>query len=400
MFLNRCVVLGVTGGIAAYKAASLVRLLSKENADVHVIMTKNATKFITPLTLETLSTNKVIKDTFEEKDNYDILHVSLAKSADILLVAPATANFIAKVASGIADDMLSTTFLAAKCIKIIAPAMNEDMYLDKCTQENIEKLKNSGVIVLNTGKGHLACGEEGRGRMLEPEDILNAAKQAFLSRNEAAGINILVNAGPTREYIDPIRFISSPSSGKMGYALAEAAADLGAKVTLVSGPVSIPAPRRVKMINVVSASEMYNKCFLEFEDADIVIASAAVSDYTPKEVHNKKVKKAGELDIAFVRTKDILRDMGQKKGNKMLVGFAAETHDVLNYALSKLDEKNLDMVCLNDISKSGIGFGSDNNHVIMCLKDGSKIDLGLLTKKETAKLILEKVISLYTQMHK
>lgn len=399
MFKNRCVVVGVTGGIAAFIAASLVSALKKQGANVHVIMTKNATEFITPLTFEVLSANPVITDTFDRSAPWEVEHVSLAEKADIFIVAPATANFLGKAASGVADDMLLTTLLAATCPVAVAPAMNRNMYADETVQSNIKALRQKGFFVMDTGYGALACGDTGEGRMREPEDIIKFAEEVFGNHYDLAGLNILVTAGPTREKLDPVRFISSPSTGKMGYAVARDAVDRGASVTLVSGPVSITPPAKALTVNVESAEEMHEAVLKYFDTADIVIKTAAVADYRPKNPAPQKIKKGLDMTLELVRTPDILKELGQKKTRQILVGFAAETQELEAYAVQKIKEKNLDMIAANDLTEAGAGFAADTNHIVLYFKDGSKADLGMLSKEKTAHKILDTALALYIKTH-
>ena len=350
--MPRTAVVGVTGGIAAYKTATLVSTLKKRGFDVHVIMTDNAQKFLSALTFETLSGNAAITDTFKREDTYDVKHVSLAKKADVFIVAPATANVIAKIAAGVADDMLTTTLLAAQCPIIIAPAMNTAMYEDAATQDNIASLKKRGYYVMDTDEGVLACRDTGPGRMKEPEDILAYMDSVLASLRDMHGIRMLISAGPTREAIDPVRFLSNRSSGKMGYALAQAAIDRGADVTLVSGPVSIAPPDKASTVGVTTADEMYDAMTARADDADIIVMAAAVADYRPDVAAAQKIKKSGDMTLKLVRTRDILKQLGtQKKEGQLLVGFAAETHDFELNAENKLSSKNLDMIALNDVSR-------------------------------------------------
>lgn len=396
MFKNRSVVIGVTGGIAAYKIGYLTSMFKKSEAEVHVIMTKNACEFVAPKTFEVLSGNPVVTDTFERTSEFNVEHVALAKKADLFIVAPATANFIAKAANGIADDMLTTTFVAAKCPKIVVPAMNTQMYEDSTVFKNIETLKNNGVFVMETNTGTLACGDEGAGRMKEPDEIFGFAKEAYKNEYDLSGIHFLITAGPTREYLDPVRFISSPSSGKMGYAIADAAAKRGAAVTLISGPVCIEAPQKVLLIKVVSAEEMYEECISRFDSSDIIIKTAAVSDYTPKETSKQKQKKGKDgITVELKRTKDILFELGQQKKNQILVGFAAETQNVEEYAKAKLKEKNADLIFANDVSEKNAGFGFDTNHLIAYSHTQKPLDLGIATKAECAEKVIELALKLY-----
>lgn len=390
--MPKTVIVGVSGGIAAYKSAYLVSALTKRGFDVHVIMTSNACKFVSALTFETISGNAAITDTFENNNTYEVTHVSLAKKADMFIIAPATANVLAKIASGIADDMLTTTLLAAKCPVIFAPAMNTAMYEDAATQNNISKLKSLGYHVMDTGIGMLACRDEGAGRMKEPDEIIAYADTVFESLYDMHGINVLISAGPTREAIDPVRYLSNNSSGKMGYSLAEAAINRGADVTLVSGPVSLDAADKAQMVYVTSAKSMAQAMQSHAQDADIIISCAAVADYTPKTLSQTKIKKSGDMSIELVRTKDILAGLGKtKKANQTLVGFAAETNNFEQNAKTKLISKNLDIIALNDVSRSGEGFGADTNNIKLFFKNGQEKDLGTDTKKSLARLIINSI---------
>ncbi len=385
------VVLGVCGGIAAYKSAMLVSLLKKAGMDVHVVMTKNACQFVSELTFETLSANAVTTDTFSRNTPHDVWHISLAKRADITIIAPATANIIAKSANGMADDFLSTYLLATKSKLIFAPAMNTAMFEHSATQHNLDILRQRGCEIMLAQDGLLACGDTGKGRMAEPEDILSLALKLSAQNLDLAGKNILVTAGPTVEAIDEVRFLTNRSTGKMGYAIAQCAAKRGANVTLISGPVNIQAPEVSRFISVKSAQEMYEQAICAYSQADIVIKTAAVADYTPKSYISGKMEKSGDLSLELVRTKDILAEMGKLKQHQILVGFAAQTHNLEEYAKQKLAKKNLDMICANDVSKADIGFGSDNNSVLIIKKDGSKISTGNRTKFQVADAILDEV---------
>jgi phosphopantothenoylcysteine decarboxylase/phosphopantothenate--cysteine ligase len=395
----RSVVLGVSGGIAAYKAAYLTSILKKQGYDVYVILTENAQEFITPLTFETLSGNEAITDTFKRTDTFDVKHVSLAKKADMFIVAPATANVIGKVASGIADDMLTTTLMAAECPVIFAPAMNTAMYMDPALQNNISVLKSRGYYVMDTGEGVLACGDTGAGRMKEPNEIAEYAESVLKSLYDMHGINVLISAGPTREQIDPVRYLSNNSSGKMGYAIAEAAIERGANVTLISGPVALEPPMKASVVNVTSAKEMGEQMFSLSESADIIIMSAAVADYAPEHYCDQKIKKGADMTLSLVRTTDILKELGiRKKPSQVLMGFAAETQDWENNAVKKLNSKNLDIIALNDVSRQGEGFGSDDNNIKLFYKDGKTADLGSDSKKRLAQSIVQEVYGLFTAM--
>ncbi len=390
--MSKTVVVGVSGGIAAYKSAYLTSALVKKGYDVHVIMTKNAQEFVSALTFETISGNAAITDTFERNDEYDVSHVALAKKADMFIVAPATANILGKVAAGIADDMLTTTIMAARCPVVFAPAMNTAMYEDAATQNSIKVLSTRGYHVMDTGVGMLACRDEGAGRMKEPDEIIEYAEKVFESLYDMHGLNVLVSAGPTVEDIDPVRFLSNRSTGKMGYAIAEAAIERGATVTLVSGPVCLDAVKKANMVYVRSAAEMHKSMTELAKVSDIIIMCAAVADYTPQETAEFKIKKGEDMTIKLVRTKDILKDIGEiKASEQILVGFAAETNDFETNAKSKLIKKNLDIIALNDVLKEGEGFGADSNNIKLFFREGNETDLGSGSKKELAKQIVSSV---------
>ena len=397
--MPRTVVVGVSGGIAAYKTAHLVSALKKQGYDVHVLMTKGALQFVSSLTFETLSGNAVLTDPFERKGEYNVQHVALAKKADMIIVAPATADIIARAAAGIADDMLTTTLLAARCPVVYAPAMNEVMYLDPATQDNIALLKRRGAFVMDTGEGFLACGDVGPGRMREPDEILEYAHSVWASLMDMHGVRVLISAGPTREMIDPVRFLSNRSSGKMGYALAQAAVDAGADVTLVSGPVAIPPVSKARMVDIISAADMEREMTALAGAADIIIMAAAVADYTPKEYQEQKIKKSGDMALELVRTTDILQELGKiKKNGQILMGFAAETQNFEENALSKLSAKNLDVIALNDVSQEGEGFEASRNNVRLFFRDGQLKDLGSDEKTLLARHIIEELKNLYRQL--
>ena len=386
---NKCIVVGVTAGIAAYKICQLVSSLKKQGNEVHVIMTKEAEKFVTPLTFQTLSNQKVITDMFTVDYTPDVHHVSLAKKADLFVVAPATANIIAKIAHGIADDMLTTTFLAATCPKLIIPAMNTNMLNNPITQDNIATCKKYGMHIMCSGAGYLACGDGGKGRLPEPEEIEDAIASIVETDRYLNGRHVVITAGATQEEIDPVRYITNHSTGKMGYALAKEARNAGAMVTLISGKSNLPQPYGVEVINVISAEDMANCVVNNFEKADVVIMSAAVADYTPLEKADHKIKKAdGDLSITLKRTQDILLTIGKKKReNQVVIGFAMETENLLENAAKKLQEKNADYIIANSIREPGAGFGVDTN-IVKIISPTSVEDLGLLSKDETAKEIL------------
>ena len=386
---NKCIVVGVTAGIAAYKICQLVSSLKKQGNEVHVIMTKEAEKFVTPLTFQTLSNQKVITDMFTVDYTPDVHHVSLAKKADLFVVAPATANIIAKIAHGIADDMLTTTFLAATCPKLIVPAMNTNMLNNPITQDNIATCKKYGMHIMCSGAGYLACGDVGEGRLPEPEEIEDAIASIVETDRYLNGRHVVITAGATQEEIDPVRYITNHSTGKMGYALAKEARNAGAMVTLISGKSNLPQPYGVEVINVISAEDMANCVVNNFEKADVVIMSAAVADYTPLEKADHKIKKAdGDLSITLKRTQDILLTIGKKKReDQVVIGFAMETENLLENAAKKLQEKNADYIIANSIREPGAGFGVDTN-IVKIISPTSVEDLGLLSKDETAKEIL------------
>jgi phosphopantothenoylcysteine decarboxylase/phosphopantothenate--cysteine ligase len=389
------VVLGVTGCIGAYKACEVLRELQRRGADVHVAMTAAATRFVTPMTFEALSRHPVFHDQWAPGANADIRHISLADEADLLLVAPATANILGKLARGIADDALSTLYLATRAPVLVAPAMNVNMFEHPAVQENLATLRARGVGVVEPGTGYLACGWLGKGRLAEVGEIVDAAMAALARRRDLEGETVLVTAGPTVEDIDPVRFVSNRSSGKMGYRLAEAARDRGAKVILVSGPTSLPAPQGVEVVAVRSADEMQRAVTERVGPATVVVAAAAVSDYRPAAVSASKVKKAeGGIALELVRTPDILKGLGEAKGGRVLVGFAAETEDLVANARKKLEAKNLDLVVANEVTEAGAGFGSDTNSVVLLRRDGSRLDVPLASKREVAERILDEVRAL------
>ena len=386
---NKCIVVGVTAGIAAYKICQLVSSLKKQGNEVHVIMTKEAEKFVTPLTFQTLSSQKVITDMFTVDYTPDVHHISLAKKADLFVVAPATANIIAKIAHGIADDMLTTTFLASTCPKMIVPAMNTNMLNNPITQDNIATCQKYGMHIMCSGAGYLACGDVGAGRLPEPEEIEDAIASLVETDRYLQGRHVVITAGATQEEIDPVRYITNHSTGKMGYALAKEARNAGAKVTLISGKTNLPQPYGVDVVNVISAADMRECVVNNFEKADDVIMSAAVADYMPIEKADHKIKKAeGDLSIALKRTQDILLTIGKKKReDQVVIGFAMETENLLENAAKKLQEKNANYIIANSIREPGAGFGVDTN-IVKIISPTSVEDLGLLSKDDTAKEIL------------
>ncbi|WP_088533603.1 bifunctional phosphopantothenoylcysteine decarboxylase/phosphopantothenate--cysteine ligase CoaBC [Geobacter sp. DSM 9736] len=394
MLKGKKIVLGVTGGIAAYKSVELLRLLTKAGADVHVIMTRSATEFVTPLTFQTLSMNPVNTELFNLISEREIGHISLADRADLFIIAPATANVIGKLAGGIADDMLTTTVMATKAPVLIAPAMNVNMYRNPIYRENEEKLKKHGYFFVEPVRGMLACGWEGEGKLQDPKEIFEAAMDA-LSVKDLAGEKILVTAGPTREEIDPVRFISNYSSGKMGYAIARAARRRGAAVTLITGPSSVQKPCGMESVSVVSAGQMRDEVISRAKGSTVIVMAAAVADYRPAARSGDKIKKNGETQqLELVKNSDILAELGRGKNGQLLVGFAAETENLLGNASRKLQEKNLDLLVANDVSADGAGFDIDTNIVKLLFKDGRVEDLPLMTKAEVADQILDRVAAL------
>lgn len=389
---NKTVVLGVTGSIAAYKIASLASSLVKKGANVHVIMTQNATNFINPITFESLTGRKCLIDTFDRNFEFQVEHVSLAKQADVFMVAPASANVIGKIAGGIADDMLTTTIMACKAPKIISPAMNTNMFENPIVQDNIQKLKDYGYEVIDPASGYLACGDTGAGKMPDPEVLENYIMKAIAKEKDMSGKKVLITAGATMEKIDPVRFISNHSTGKMGYALAKMAMLRGADVTLVTGKTNIPKPDFVKIIEAESAKEMFEAVDDIFESQDIAIMSAAVADYRPKTVAEEKIKKKdGESVIELERTEDILATMAARKKNQIVCGFSMETENMLENSKAKLEKKNLDMICANNLKVVGAGFGTDTNVVTLITKDSVE-ELPLMSKEEVAEEILNRIM--------
>ncbi len=394
MLKGKCVVLGVTGSIAAYKIASLASALVKLHVEVHVIMTKNATNFINPITFETLTSHKCLVDTFDRNFEYSVEHVSLAKKADIFMVAPASANVIGKIAHGIADDMLTTTIMAAKCKKIISPAMNTNMYENPIVQDNLRRLEKYGYEVISPASGYLACGDTGAGKMPEPETLLKYILRDLAHDHDLAGKKVLVTAGPTREAIDPVRYITNHSTGKMGYAIAQAAMERGASVTLVSGPVSIEPPMFVDVVPVVSAADMAKTVKERAADQDIIIKSAAVADFRPVNVAAEKIKKKDSSDssIELERTEDVLSYLGaHKKEGQFICGFSMETEHMLENSTAKLKKKNVDMIVANNLRTDGAGFGTDTNIVTLITETGAK-ELPKMTKREVADAILDRIM--------
>ena len=417
MLKDKNIILGVTGGIAAYKCVDLVSRLRKQGADVHVILTKGAQNFVTETAMREISGNPVVTSMWQEIQQYDVEHIALAQLADVVLVAPATANVIAKCACGMADDMLTTTLLATKAPVFFAPAMNTNMYENSITQQNIHTLLERGCHIIEPAAGHLACGTSGVGRMPEPQELVEILAHSFATGKELAetdeadsrqhlaegldfsGLNILVTAAGTREPIDPVRYIGNRSSGKMGYAIAEAARDLGANVTLISGPSALPPLPGVNFFKVESARDMRSLVLENFPESQIVIKAAAVADYRVKNVADHKIKKNDEeLTLVLEKNPDILKELGQKKQKgQVLVGFAAETQNLIQYAQSKLEKKNLDMIVANDVSKPQAGFNVDTNLIKLLKRDGSIEELPLMSKKDLAYIILNHVMKIYQQ---
>lgn len=393
MLKGKTVVLAVSGSIAAYKIASLASALGKLHADVQVLMTQNATNFINPITFETLTGNKCLVDTFDRNFQYSVEHVALAKRADVVLVAPASANVIGKIANGIADDMLTTTVMACKCKKIISPAMNTQMFENPIVQDNLKKLEHYGYEVIQPAVGLLACKDVGKGKMPEPETLLEYILREVAYEKDLKGKKILVTAGPTQESIDPVRYLTNHSSGKMGYAIAKVCSMRGADVTLVSGKTAIKPPLFVDVVPITTAREMYEAVTGRFDRQDIVIKAAAVADYRPKTISEQKVKKAdGELSIEMERTDDILKYLGEhKRSNQFLCGFSMETEHMLENSRKKLKKKNLDMIVANNVKVEGAGFAGDTNIVTLITRD-DETQLPLLSKEETAVEIMNKIL--------
>ena len=396
MLKDKTVVIGVSGGIAVYKVCDVVSRLKKLGLNVHIIMTKSATEFVTPLTFQSLSQNYVVSDMFEEPKTWDVEHISLAKKADVFLIAPATANIIGKIACGISDDMLSTTVMATKGKVLIAPAMNTNMYENPIVQRNIDTLRALNYDFIEPESGRLACGDIGKGKLATPENIVKAVVNALTTKQDLKDKRIIITAGPTVEAIDPVRYLTNRSTGKMGYAIAKEAIKRGAKVTLVSGPTNLEPPKNLsKFIQIESAQEMYEAILDNLDENQVIIKSAAVADYKPKNYCNKKIKKNDdELVISLDRNKDIAYEVGKIKKDKILVGFAAETNDLIENAKNKIKKKNLDFIVANDLTKEGAGFGVDTNIVKIIDKDGIILEYPIMKKEEVANVILDKVKSL------
>lgn len=396
MLKGKTVVLGVTGSISAYKMANVASALCKEGADVHVVMTKNAANFINPITFETLTKNKCIVDTFDRNTKLHVAHITLSQTADVIMIAPASADVIGKLANGIADDMLTSMAVAATCKIMVAPAMNTHMYHNKIVQDNIQKLKHYGFEIIEPAVGLLACRAVGDGKLPDDKTLLGYIRREIECEKDMTGVKVLVTAGPTVEKIDPVRYITNHSSGKMGYALAEAAANRGADVTLISGPVNLEPPMFVKTVKVESAKDMYNAVTDAFSDCDILIKAAAVADYTPEAVSDEKIKKNdGTLSLALSKTKDILKAVGQlKKDNQFVCGFSMETSNLVENSKKKLASKNCDMIVANNLKDDGAGFGVDTNKVTILTNDSVR-SLDVLSKKEVAAQVLDEIMKRY-----
>lgn len=392
--MSKCVVIGVTGGIAVYKALDVISALRKKDIEVHVIMTESASKFVNPLTFQSISQNMVVTDMFAEPKAWEIQHISLAQKADLMLIAPATANVIGKISNGIADDMLSTTVMATKAKVLISPAMNTNMYQNPIVQNNISKLKDFGYKFIEPASGRLACGDIGIGKLADVNTIVERVIEELEDKEQdLLGKKVLVSAGPTIAPIDPVRYITNRSTGKMGYAIAKEARDRGAEVILVSGPTNLEPPKNVKIINIKTNEEMKKEILQNFKWADIVIKSAAVADYKPKEYSKEKIKKGeGDLNICLTRDNDILKFLGEIKTHQVLVGFAAESDNVLENAERKLKNKNLDFIVANDITSSDTGFGSEDNKVVILSKNNEKLELEKMSKKKVASNIFDMIL--------
>ena len=396
MLKGKTVLLGVTGGIACYKSANLASALVKQGANVQVLMTKNATEFIGPHTFESLTGNRVSVDTFDRNYQFQVEHIALADQADLVLVAPATANVLAKLAHGLADDMLTTTILACNCPKIAAPAMNTKMYENPVTQDNLEILRKYGWEIVEPASGRLACGAVGKGKMPEPEDLLETVLHALSHEKDMTGLKVLVTAGPTREALDPVRYLTNHSTGKMGYAIAKAAAARGAQVILVSGPVNLKKPPYMEVVDIVSAQDMFDTVTSRAPDQDIIIKAAAVADYRPATVAEDKIKKSGtdaDLSLPLARTSDILAWLGEHRApGQFLCGFSMETKDMVENSRKKLEKKHIDLIAANNLKQAGAGFGVDTNLLTLIAADGAK-ELPLMSKEEAAHALLDEIMS-------
>ena len=393
MLQGKTVLLGVTGGIACFKAAALASMLKKQHADVQVVMTKNATEFVTPLTFEQLTGNRALVDTFDRNFQYNVTHIALADRADYVLIAPATANVIAKLAHGLADDMLTTTVLACTCPKALAPAMNTNMYENPVTKDNLAILRRYGWEIVDPASGHLACGATGKGRLPEPEDLVEVCLHALAHEKDMVGKRVLVTAGPTQESLDPVRYLTNHSSGRMGYSIAKAAARRGAQVTLVSGPTALKKPAYVETVDVVSAQDMYEAVTSRAKDMDIIVKAAAVADYRPAILADNKIKKKeGDMAIPLARTKDILGALGEnKRPGQFLCGFSMETENMVANSRKKLEKKHLDMIAANNVKVAGAGFGVDTNILTLITPDGMT-ELPLMSKDAAADALLDAIL--------
>ena len=390
---GKCVVIGVTGSIAAYKMADVVSQLRKDGADVHVILSKNATNFISPQTFETLSGNRCIVDQFDRDYKYEVTHVELAKAADCIMIAPATANIIAKMANGIADDMLSTVVLASRKKKLVSPAMNTAMLENPVTQDNLAKLIHYGMTIIEPDSGMLACQDKGSGKLPKPEVLLQYIYKEIACEKDLKGKKILVTAGPTKEAIDPVRFITNHSSGKMGYAIAHAAMLRGADVTLIHGETALPDPLFIKSVPIVSAEDMYNEATKRFDDCDIYISAAAVADFRPSEVADHKIKKKDNSEnpvLSLERTRDIIEELGKRKSGQFICGFAMETENLIDNALNKMQKKNMDMIVANSLNTKGAGFAGNTN-VCTLISANERNELPLMDKEDVANAILDQI---------
>ena len=396
MLKNKVVVVGVTGSIAAYKSAQLVSDLVKEGCEVHVIMTKNALNFINPITFETLTGRKCLVDTFDRNFEYSVTHVSLSQKADIFMIAPASANIIGKIANGIADDMLSTMVMAAKCPVLIAPAMNKYMFMNSIVQENIEKLKRHGYKIISPAVGRLACNDTGIGKLPDVDILIEHIKHEIANEKDYKGLKVLVTAGATQESLDPVRYITNHSTGKMGYAIAQAASERGAEVTLVSGEVNIKPPIFAELVKVKSAEDMFNAVKENLSESDAVIMAAAVADYTPDTYSNEKIKKSdSDMSISLKRTRDILKYAGENKRDKQVIcGFSMETENLLENSRKKLEKKNCDIIAANSIKEKGAGFGTDTNIITLITKD-SVYELDKMSKYDAANIILDRIKQIF-----
>jgi phosphopantothenoylcysteine decarboxylase/phosphopantothenate--cysteine ligase len=395
MLKGKTILLGVTGGIAAYKAAALASALVKQHAAVEVVMTRNATEFVTPLTFEQLTGRRTMVDTFDRNFSHQVEHISLAERTDLAIIAPATANVCAKLAHGLADDMLTTTALACKCLKLIAPAMNTNMYENPVTQDNLDKLRHYGWEVIEPACGRLACGAVGAGKLPEPEQLVQHILRHLALTHDMDGKRVLVTAGPTQEALDPVRYLTNHSTGKMGYAIAKMAMLRGAEVTLISGPTPIPAPPFVKLVNVVSAQDMFEAVSAHAPHSDMIFKAAAVADYSPAEVCDEKMKKKnGDLAIPLKRTQDILKYLGENRiPGQFICGFSMETRDMIQNSREKLTKKNVDMICANNLKQVGAGFGVDTNIITLITKD-EMIELPLQSKEDAANAILDQTLKM------